>query len=96
MYYGSIAYACTNRSTVKPLDTILHNDKRIALGAQRTTTVQSLYSEAWEPSLHVTENLTMNDSGISWKILILHSPIRFLRKLIIHLHGQKQFQLAIL
>jgi hypothetical protein len=35
------------------LDTILHQGKRLVLGAFPTTPVESLYAEAGEPSLHL-------------------------------------------
>ena len=41
----------SRRSVLKQLDPIHHQGLRIALGAFRTSPVQSLYTEAHEPSL---------------------------------------------
>jgi len=49
--YGSIIYGSARKSYIKILDTIHHQGLRLALGAFRTSPVQSLYVEADEPSL---------------------------------------------
>lgn len=48
--YGSIVYGLTRISYTKALDTIHHQGIRLALGAFRTTPIQSLYIEAGESS----------------------------------------------
>lgn len=48
--YGSIVYGLTRISYTKVLDTIHHQGIRLALGAFRTTPIQSLYIEAGESS----------------------------------------------
>ena len=50
--YGCIIYGSAQKSYLKKLDTIHHQGLRLALGAFRTSPVQSLYSEAQEPSLY--------------------------------------------
>ena len=50
--YGCIIYGSTRKSYLKKLDIIHHQGLRLALGAFRTSPVQSLYSEAQEPSLY--------------------------------------------
>ena len=49
--YGSAVYGSTKDYILKELDPIHHQGLRIALGAFRTSPVQSLYAEAGEPSL---------------------------------------------
>ena len=50
--YGSIVYGSARKSYIKILDTIHHQGLRLALGAFRTSPVESLYVEANEPSLY--------------------------------------------
>ena len=47
--YGSIVYGSARKSYLKSLDTILHQGLRLALGAFRTSAVESLYAESNEP-----------------------------------------------
>ena len=49
--YGCIPYGSARPSYLKALDTIHHQGIRLALGAFRTTPVDSLLVEANEPSL---------------------------------------------
>ena len=49
--YGSIVYGSARKSYLKCLDTIHHQGLRLALGAFRTSPVESLYAESNEPSL---------------------------------------------
>ena len=49
--YGCAVYGSTKNYILKSLDPIHHQGLRIALGAFRTSPVQSLYAEAGEPSL---------------------------------------------
>lgn len=51
--YGSIIYGSARKSYLKMLDTVHHQGLRLALGAFRTSPVESLYAEANEPSLYV-------------------------------------------
>ena len=51
--YGSIAYGSARKSYLKCLDTIYHQDLRLALGAFRTSPIESLYAEPNEPSLYI-------------------------------------------
>ena len=58
--YGSIVYGSARKSYLKPLDTIHNQSLRLALGAFRTSPVESLYVEANEPSLaHRREQLSL-------------------------------------
>ena len=50
--YGSIVYGSARPSYISSLDTVHHQGLRLALGAFRTSPVQSLYVEAEEPSLY--------------------------------------------
>ena len=49
--YGSIVYGSDRKSYLMMLDTVHHQGLRLALGAFRTSPVESLYVEAEEPSL---------------------------------------------
>ena len=49
--YGSIVYGSARPSYIKMLDTIHHQGLRLCLGAFRTSPVESLLAEAYEPSL---------------------------------------------
>lgn len=51
--YGSIVYGSARKSYLKKLDTIHHQGLRLALGAFRTSPVESLYAETNEPSLYI-------------------------------------------
>ena len=50
--YGSILYGSARKSYLKCLDTIHDQGLRLALGAFRTSPVESLYAESNEPSLY--------------------------------------------
>ena len=50
--YGSVVYGSARKSYLKSLDTIHHQGLRPALGALRTSPVESLYAESNEPSLY--------------------------------------------
>ena len=52
LHYGSIVYGSARKSYLKSLDTIHHQGLRLALGAFRTSPVESLYAESNEPSLY--------------------------------------------
>ena len=51
--YGSIVYGSARKSYLLELDTIHHQGLRLALGAFRTSAVESLYVEAEELSLYL-------------------------------------------
>ena len=51
--YGSIVYGLARKSYLMMLDTVHHQGLRLALGAFRTSPVESLYVEAEEPSLYL-------------------------------------------
>ena len=50
--YGSIVYGSARNSYLKSLDAIHHQGLHLALGAFRTSPVESLYAESNEPSLY--------------------------------------------
>ena len=50
---GSVVYRYARKSYLKCLDTIHHQGLRLALGAFRTSPIESLYAESNEPSLYV-------------------------------------------
>ena len=51
--YGSVIYGSARKSYLKCLDSIHHQGLRLALGAFRTSPIQSLYTESNEPSVFV-------------------------------------------
>ena len=51
--YGSIIYGSARKSYISMLDTIHHQGLRLALGAFRTSPIESLYAEANESSLNL-------------------------------------------
>ena len=51
--YGSIIYGSARKSYLKCLDTIHHQGLRLALGAFRTSPVESLYAESNKPFLYI-------------------------------------------
>ena len=51
--YGSVVYGSARKSTLKCLDTIHHQGLRLALGAFRTSSIESFYAESNKPSLYV-------------------------------------------
>ena len=51
--YGSIVYGSARKSYLMMLDTVHHQGLRLALGAFRTSPVESLHVEAEEPSLYL-------------------------------------------
>ena len=75
--YGSIVYGSARKSYPSMLDTVHHQGLRLALGAFRTSTVESVYVEAEEPSLYWRrEKLFRIPSDLQQTHLILH--IRYL------------------
>ena len=59
--YGSIVYGSARKSYLRMLDTIHHQGLRLALGAFRTSPIESLLVEANEPPLHIRrEKLALN------------------------------------
>ena len=58
--YGSIVYGSARKSYLMELDTVHHQVLRLAVGAIRTSLVESLYVKAAEPSLYLRrEKLTL-------------------------------------
>ena len=51
--YDSIVYGSARKSYLKCLDIIHHQGLRLALGAFRTSSVESLYAESNRPSLYI-------------------------------------------
>ena len=51
--YGSIVYGSARKSYLKCLDNIHHQGLRLALGAFRTSPVESLYAESDETFLYI-------------------------------------------
>ncbi|GFR07904.1 fibroblast growth factor receptor 3 [Trichonephila clavata] len=49
--YGSVVYSSAWKSLLKILDPVHHQGLRLCLGAFRTSPVESLYAEAYEPPL---------------------------------------------
>ena len=69
--YGSIVYGSARKSYLMELDTVHHQRLRLVLGAFRTSPVESLYSEAEEPSLYFrSEKL-----GLQYAIRLTANPI---------------------
>ena len=64
--YGSIVYGSARKSYLSMLDTVHHQGLRLALGAFRTSPVESLYVEAEEPSLYLRrKKLTQLTQSVS-------------------------------
>ena len=57
--YGSVVYGSARKSYLKSLDTIHHQGLRLALGAFRTSPIESLYAESNETSLYIREKLSL-------------------------------------
>ncbi|GFW99209.1 putative RNA-directed DNA polymerase from transposon X-element [Trichonephila clavipes] len=55
--YGSVVYSSACKSLLKILDPVHHQALRLCLGAFRTSPVESLYAEAYEPPLDLRRNL---------------------------------------
>ena len=51
MDYGSIVYMSADKDDLKPLDVIHRHGIRLCLGAFKTTRIESLYAQAYEPPL---------------------------------------------
>ena len=51
--YGSIVYGSARKSYLKCSDNIHHQSLRLALGAFRTSPIESLYADPNKPSLYV-------------------------------------------
>ena len=75
--YGAIVYGSAQKSYLAMLDTVHHQGLRLALGAFRTSPVESLYVEADEPSLYLRREklalqyairLAANPSNPAYKI----------------------------
>ena len=75
--YGAIVYGSARKSYLAMLDTIHHQGLQLALGAFRTSPVESLYVEADEPSLYLLRKklalqyairLAANPSNPAYKI----------------------------
>ena len=75
--YGAIVYGSARKSYLAILDTVHHQGLRLALGAFRTSPVESLYVEADEPSLYLRREklalqyairLAANPSNPAYKI----------------------------
>ena len=62
--YGSIVYGSAAPSHLKKLDVIAHSGLRIALGAFRTSPIESLYAEAGEPPLSLRRGMLSTQYAI--------------------------------
>ena len=74
--YGSIVYGSARPSYISSLDTVHHQGLRLALGAFRTSPVQSLYVEAEEPSLY----LRREKIALQYAIRIVANPLNPVHK----------------
>ena len=79
--YGSIVYGSARKPYLLMLDTVHHQGLRLALGAFRTSPVESLYVEAEEPSLYLRREklalqyairLAANPSNPTFKVTFHH------------------------
>ena len=57
--YDCIVYGSARQSYIKQLGTVHEQGIRLCLGALRTSPVQSLYVEAYEPSLGMNSRLSL-------------------------------------
>ncbi|GFT08235.1 uncharacterized protein TNCV_3481781 [Trichonephila clavipes] len=59
--YGSVVYSSACKSLLKILDPVNHQALRLCLGAFRTSPVESLYAEAYEPPLDLRRKELFSD-----------------------------------
>ena len=86
-YYGSIVYGSARPSYISSLDTVHHQGLRLALGAFRTSPVQSLYVEAEELSLY----LRREKLALQYAIRIAANPSNPVHKVSFPPHISEQF-----
>jgi ribonuclease HI len=55
--YGSVVYGSARRSTLQKLNTVHHSALRICSGAFRTSPIDSLYVDNYEPPLHIRRDI---------------------------------------
>ncbi|GFQ96972.1 putative RNA-directed DNA polymerase from transposon BS [Trichonephila clavata] len=65
--YGSVVYSSACKSLLKILDPVHHQGLRLCLGAFRTSPVESLYAEAYEPPLDLRRKIRdlINDLNLN-------------------------------
>ncbi|GFV56078.1 RNA-directed DNA polymerase from mobile element jockey, partial [Trichonephila clavipes] len=68
--YGSVVYSSAGKYLLKILDPVHHQALRLCLGAFRTSPVESLYAETYEPPLDLRRKLLVSPSK---SIVSLHS-----------------------
>ncbi|GFT21427.1 uncharacterized protein TNCV_3816861 [Trichonephila clavipes] len=61
--YGSVVYSSACKSLLKILDPVHHQALRLCLGAFRTSPVESLYAEAYEPPLDLRRKTCRTITG---------------------------------
>ncbi|GFT11918.1 probable RNA-directed DNA polymerase from transposon X-element [Trichonephila clavipes] len=59
--YGSVVYSSACKSLLKILDPVHHQALRLCLGAFRTSPVESLYAEAYEPPIDLRRKELFSD-----------------------------------
>ena len=78
--YGSIVYGSARKSYLKCLDTIHHQGLRLALGAFRTSPVESLYAESTVQSkmkrLHVLLLVQILRTVLDYLTIVLFLPLK--------------------
>ena len=70
--YGSIVYGSARKSYLVMLDTVHHQGLRLALGAFRTSPVESLYVETNEPSIY----LRREKLALQYTVRLAANPIK--------------------
>ncbi|GFT36084.1 RNase H domain-containing protein [Trichonephila clavipes] len=70
--YGSVVYSSACKSLLKILDPVHHQALRLCLGAFRTSPVESLYAEAYEPPLDLRRKYLYSLSALQ-RIFSLYS-----------------------
>ena len=68
--YGCVVYGSARKSYLRKLDTIRNQGLRLALGAFKTSPINSLYVEAYEPSL----NLRRKKLGMQYYLKLKSNP----------------------
>ncbi|GFR30043.1 RNA-directed DNA polymerase from mobile element jockey [Trichonephila clavata] len=65
--YGSVVYSSECKSLLKIMDPVHHHGLRLCLGAFRTSPVESLYAEAYEPPLDLRRKIRdlINDLNLN-------------------------------
>ncbi|GFT16242.1 probable RNA-directed DNA polymerase from transposon X-element [Trichonephila clavipes] len=86
--YGSVVYSSACKSLLKILDPVHHQALRLCLGAFRTSPVESLYAEAYEPPLDLRRKIALEHISLSCgKKFIIYTDSLSALQSIVSLHS---------